>query len=135
MRPPLGTKKVRQEPSHARLLRSVVEPLATRADKFDAIIVPAARPASSFAGLINLSARLGTLLVVLCSRQTRVAQVATRLATTPGARALIIEIPDGFRLTEIPTWTSTFALANAGRTSDLSTKRNLGLLLARLNGW
>ena len=135
MSPSLGRKKVRQRSSHARLLRSAVEPLTLRPSHLDAIIVPAARPASSLAGLIDLSARLGTLLVVLCSRQTKVPQVAARVAATPGARALIIDIPKGFQPSHTPTWTAAFDQASGGRSSDLSTKRNLGLLLARLNGW
>jgi hypothetical protein len=135
MRQLLGGKKVRQKASHSRLLRSVVEPLTLRPSQLNAIIVPATRPASSFADLIDLSARLGTLLVVLCSRRTKLSHVTKHVAATPGAKALVIDVPADFRLPNMPTWTSTFALANGGRTSDLSLKRNLGLQLARLNGW
>jgi hypothetical protein len=136
MRTPLGTKKVHQRASHSRLLRKVVEPpIATRPSRLDAIIVPAARPASSFGRLIDLSARLGTMLVVLCSRHTRVAHVAERVAATPGARALVIDVPPDFRLASAPTRTAEFVRASGGRASDLSTKRNLGVQLARLNGW
>jgi len=87
--------------------------------------------------LIDLSARLGTLLVVLCSLQTRLDQVAARVAATPGARALLVEIPREFHISDMPSRTSAplFNEASGGRKSDLSTKRNLGLLLARLNGW
>lgn len=132
---PLPGKKVRQKASHSRLLRSAVEPHTIRPSHLDAIIVPATRPASSFAGLIDLSARLGVLLVVLCSRRTKVNHVAKHVAATPGAKALVVEVPVGYALPDTPTWTSTFDLANGGRASDLSLKRNLGLLLARLNGW
>jgi hypothetical protein len=137
MRPLLGGKKVRQKPSHARLLRTIADPPPSRPSKLDAIIVPASRPASSLSGLIDLSARLGTLLVVLCSLQTRVDGVAARVARTPGARALLVEVPRGFEIPDMPTRTSSaeFTRASGDRVSDLSTKRNLGLLLARLNGW
>ena len=138
MRPLLGGKKVRQKPSHARLLRKIADPPPSgRPGKLDAIVVPASRPASFVNGLIDLSARLGTLLVVLCSLQTRVDRVATRVASTPGASALLVEVPRGFEIPDMPSRTSSpeFTKANGGRVSDLSTKRNLGLLLARLNGW
>lgn len=137
MRPLLGGKKVRQKPSHARLLRTIADPPPSRPSKFDAIVVPASRPASFINGLIDLSASLGTLLVVLCSLQTRADRVAARVAATPGARALLVEVPRGFEIPDMPSRTSSpeFTRASGGRVSDLSTKRNLGLLLARLNGW
>jgi hypothetical protein len=137
MRPLLGGKKVRQKPSHARLLRTIAEPPPSRAGKLDAIIVPASRPASFINGLIDLSVTLGTLLVVLCSLQTRADRVAARVAVTPGARALLVELPGGFEIPDMPSRTASpdFTKASGGRRSDLSTKRNLGLLLARLNGW
>jgi hypothetical protein len=103
----------------------------------DAIIVPASRPASFLQPAIDLSALLGAFLVVLCSKQTRVEQVARRVARTPGSRALIALIPPEWEHPDFPTRTSNerFKEANAGRESDLSAKRNLGLLVARLHGW
>jgi len=76
------------------------------------------------------------LLVVLCSKQTSVEQVAKRVPT-PGVRALIVEIPENWRHSKFPARTSdpAFKEANANRASDLSAKRNIGLLLARLHGW
>jgi hypothetical protein len=137
MRPLLGGKKVRQKPSHARLLRTIADPPPSRPGRLDAIVVPASRPASFVNGLIDLSARVGTLLVVLCSLQTRADRVAARVASTPGARALLVEVPRGFQIPDMPSRTSSpqFTKASGGRVSDLSTKRNLGLLLARLTGW
>jgi hypothetical protein len=86
---------------------------------------------------IELAASLGAVLVVLCSKQTELEQVARRVAKTPGARALIVSIPAGWRHPAFPTRTSAaeFQTASANRTSDLSAKRNIGLLLARLRGW
>jgi hypothetical protein len=84
-----------------------------------------------------LAARLGVLLVVLCSKQTRADQVVERVSTSPGARALVVEIPENWDHPKFPTQTSSqaFGRANANRASDLSAKRNIGLLLARLHGW
>ena len=105
--------------------------------RLDAIIVPASRPASCLQPAINLAARLGVLLVVLCSKQTKAEQVAERVSTSPGARALVVEIPEDWDHPKFPTRTSSqaFRTANADRASDLSAKRNIGLLLARLHGW
>jgi hypothetical protein len=105
--------------------------------RLDAIIVPASRPAFCLQPAINLAAELGVLLVVLCSKQTRADHVAKRVSSTPGARALIVDLPKTWRHPKFPTRTSSqiFREANGYRESDLSAKRNIGLLLARLHGW
>jgi hypothetical protein len=105
--------------------------------RLDAIIVPASRPASFLQPAIELSARLSVLLVVLCSKQAKIEQVAQRVSKTPGARSLVVLIPEGWNHPAFPTRTAgqAFKTANADRVSDLSAKRNLGLLLARLQGW
>ncbi len=143
MKQPIGGKKIRQKASHSALLQSVevesplFSPGAPQVGKLDAIIIPASRRASSFDDLIRLSARLGAQLVVICSKLARIDDVAERVARTPSARALIIEMPKNYRVPRMPGRTSrrAFLEASAGRVSDLSAKRNLGLLLARLNGW
>jgi hypothetical protein len=142
MKQPIGNK-IRQKASHSALLKSVelesplFAPDTAQITKLDAIIIPATRRASSFDDLIKLSARLGVWLVVICSKLAKIEDVAERVARTPGARALIIEVPKNFRVPQVPNRTASrrFLEASAGRTSDLSTKRNLGLLLARLRGW
>ena len=132
---------VQQRASHAHLLKempqSVAPSLRSRRGHLDAIIVPASRPASFLQPAIALSAFMGVFLVVLCSMQTRVEQVAGRVARTPGARALIVPIFERWKHPEFPTRTSAeeFHRASANRQSDLSDKRNVGLLLARLHGW
>jgi hypothetical protein len=134
-------RKVQQLASHAYLSQDVsrcpAPPLRSRRGHLDAIVVPASRPASFLQPAIELAAFLGALLVVLCSKQTKIEQVARRVARTPGARALIVAIPEIWQHAGFPTRTSAeeFQKASANRTSDLSTKRNLGLLLARLRGW
>ncbi|MFF1817327.1 hypothetical protein ACFVWG_08530 [Kribbella sp. NPDC058245] len=105
--------------------------------RLDAIVVPAARPSSALQNIIDLSATLSVPLVVLCSRQANVAQVAERVDKTHGARALVVEVPIGYELPGPSQLTSSAAFqeASAGRCSDLSLKRNLGLLLGKLRGW
>jgi hypothetical protein len=134
-------RKVQQRSSHAELSQDVsrgpAPSVRSRLGRLDAIIVPASRPASCLQPAINLAAQLGVLLVVLCSKQTISEQVAERVSTSPGARALVVEIPENWAHPNFPTQTSrqAFKSANADRASDLSAKRNIGLLLARLHGW
>lgn len=143
MSPVAGTRtasqKFRQRASHAQLLQdrsnAFLPALRSRPDRLDAIIVPASRTVASFIGLIDLSVRIGAALVVLCSLDTKVDQVAERVARTPGARALIIRVPSAHPLIPTATSSSAFRDANAQRRTDLSLKRNLGLVLARLHGW
>jgi hypothetical protein len=127
-------------PSHARLLRAPripAEPGRQRYGRPDAIIVPATRPASALTGIIELAAALHTTIVVLCSRQAKLAQVAERISRVIGARGIVVQIDEGYTIPELTfeTSSSAFTTASAGRSSDLSVKRNVGLLLARLNGW
>ena len=79
------------------------------------------------------------MLVVLCSKQTRVEHVAKRVADdTWGEMSDHRDSGRGWvDHPAFPTRTihSDFDEAKAGRSSDLSVKRNLGLLLARLHGW
>jgi glycosyltransferase involved in cell wall biosynthesis len=134
-------KGVQQRASHAALCRDmsrVPAPLGgSRAGCLDAIVVPASRPATHLEPAINLATRLGVLLVLLCSKQTRADEIAERASTSPGLRALVVEIPESWGHPDFPTETSSeaFRTANADRASDLSAKRNIGLLLARLQGW
>lgn len=122
--------------SHASLLRDVSAASAAPASsRLDAIVVPASRP--SLQRLISLSAVLSVPLVVLCSRQAQMEKVAERVDATFGARALVVDVPGDYHLLEHDHLTSDrmFWKASAERSSDLSIKRNLGLVLARLRGW
>ncbi|WP_328995919.1 hypothetical protein OG394_14780 [Kribbella sp. NBC_01245] len=123
-------------PSHASLLQDVSAVSSSAASsRLDAIVVPAARP--SLHRLISLSAQLSIPLVVLCSRQAKAEKVAERVEDTFGARALVIDVPDDYQLLDHCHLTSdrAFWKASAERSSDLSIKRNIGLVLARLRGW
>ena len=63
------SRRTRQiKASHAGLLFDGSAPVAASANtRLDAIVVPAARPASELQSVITLSAELGVPLVVLCS--------------------------------------------------------------------
>jgi hypothetical protein len=132
---------VRQLTSHSCLMTDVsaapVPAKRSRRGRPDAIIVPATRPASWLTGLVELSAELETRLVVLCSRQANVDQVVTRIGKVARARGVVVNLGEDSYKPDFPARTSSddFRAANGGRKSDLSTKRNFGLLLARLSGW
>jgi hypothetical protein len=100
-------------------------------------VIPAARPASYLQHVISRSAVISVPLVILCSRQAQVSRIAERVRATFGARGLVIDVPEDYQLPQAPSRTSLprFREANFGRSSDLSVKRNIGLLLARMRGW
>ncbi|MFI5732353.1 hypothetical protein ACIA49_19690 [Kribbella sp. NPDC051587] len=132
------SRQIGHRPSHADLLRDVsTSAVPVSRSRLDAIVVPAARPSSALQNIIDLSVTLSVPLVILCSRQANVAQVAERVDRTLGARALVVEVPIGYELPGPSQLTSSSAFheASAGRCSDLSLKRNLGLLLGKLRGW
>jgi len=129
---------MRHGQSHASLLRDVSTARVQRSrSRLDAIIVPAARSSYDLQEAISLSARLSVPLIVLCSRNVSIDQVAQRVRKTFGARALVIAIPADYKLLNHTQLTSDemFRQASAGRSSDLSVKRNLGLVLGRMRGW
>ncbi|MEU4193141.1 hypothetical protein AB0E69_14675 [Kribbella sp. NPDC026611] len=131
------SRAIKHGPSHASLLRDVSATNVSPArSKLDAIVVPAGRPASALQEVITLSANLGVPLVVLCSLQAQVEHVRQRVEDTFGARALVVDVSPGYQLPFRPqTSSGDFTKASADRSSDLSTKRNIGLLLGRMLGW
>lgn len=133
-----GTKGVKQRTSHLNLTRDTsTSSTASTTGRLDAIIVPASRPAACLQPAIDLAVSLRTRLVILCSKRANIDEVARQVAVTPGARSLLVTIPQGWSHPGIPARTAAevFKRAQAGRATDLSTKRNVGLALARLHGW
>jgi hypothetical protein len=130
---------VRQRPSHPRLMRNLPEVSLqlNRTRPLDAIVVPAAREAGQLRPIAGLAATSGTFLLVLASRDCRLDEVSEVVATTPGCRALVVEVPASYRHPHLSFETSghRFRHVTLERNSDLSLKRNLGLLLARLLDW
>lgn len=136
---------VHQCASHAVLLQPQYQPAPPRPGldlprptaPLDALVVPTARGAGALSSALDLSARLGVQVVALCSRRTRAAEVAALAEAVPGARVLAIDVPEHYEHQALPARTTAapFRRAMAGRTNDLSLKRNLGLLIARLHGW
>jgi len=116
--------------SHRSLLRPVGPVMA---GGVDAIVVPAGRTAPHLCPAIELAAAVDCWLVVLCSRQAAAEEVAALAATRPHLRWVAVDLPAGYQHRLLRFDTTGFA--EAIPVGDLSVKRNLGLLLARLVGW
>ncbi len=124
--------------SHAALARDArALPVSSGSRAIDVVIVPATRGAAALTGAARLVAEMNAQLVVLCSGATRAADVVNHVRGVAGCRALVLDVPTGYRHDLLPTRTaaSRFTTVGGNRHNDLSLKRNLGLLLARLCGW
>ena len=138
-----GETDARQLPTHSPLVTAPEAPgsLAFPPAALDAIIVPASRPAESLATAAGLAKALGCQLVVLCSFHTDLADVRELFRARSLPRAKAVSVPEGYTHPLLNFATTRWARDEegrrvcAGRNSDLSTKRNIGLLLARMLGW
>jgi hypothetical protein len=104
----------------------------------DAIIVPTIRRPASLAAAAHLASALDCRLVTLHSKQWTSADAAMRrLASACELIAINVADPAELRL---PRWETSRLLADVKYPrllpqTDLSAKRNLGLVLARMLGW
>jgi hypothetical protein len=132
---------VRQHDTHAGLVGQAGPRHAPfPALGLDAIIVPASRPAANLDHAVSLARAACCRLVVLCSRQARSGEVEELLASRSFEQAIVIDLPSGYShpLLSFPaTHSAASDLPDACATysTDLSMKRNIGLLLARMLGW
>jgi hypothetical protein len=133
---------LRQHATHAQLIgHTMPEPGAPDDEPLlDAIVVPASRPAHNLDHAITLARAVKSHLVILCSHATRPAEVHDLLAARSFSAATVIEIPTGYTHEffefETTDWVGKrLPAVCAVRDSDLSAKRNVGLVLARMLGW
>lgn len=121
--------------SHRGLLWSPADQSQTGPGGIDAIVVPTARRPAYLDEVSELARRLRCPLVTLHSgKWTSAAKAANHL---PAEVDLIaIDVPEAHRL-RLPDWETSRLLAQSifARKSDLSTKRNLALMLCHLLGW
>lgn len=118
--------------SHSALLQCV-QPGSPR--PVDAIVVAAGRPTRHVAPAVELAARLGCHLVAVCSSQVRSEEFAALASEWPGLRWHAVHLPDGYDHPLVTFASSRLAEVGDGRHGPLNTKRNVGLLLARMLGW
>jgi hypothetical protein len=117
--------------------RSVLKPPpdGQGGDSVDAIVMPAARTAVHLLPGMQLAEQLGCEFVALCSGQTQVKEAVGLAREVPGLSWTLVELEEGWTSQLLDFRTARFEAATSLRCSDLSTKRNIGLLLARMVGW
>ena len=106
----------------------------------DAIVVPASRPAANLDHAVTLARATHSRLVVLCSQQARAADVEELLAARSFSQATVVDLPPGYSHPLLGFRTSALMRAElpegcVNPNRDLSTKRNLGLILSRMLDW
>jgi glycosyltransferase involved in cell wall biosynthesis len=130
-----------QYATHDGLIEPSCLPAPSARTGLDAIIVPAARPAKNLRTAVGLAAETGARLIVLCSFLAYAGEVRALLAEHKLPDATVVEMPQKcgewlLRDFETARWVQGEGKAVCGaRNSDLSLKRNTGLLLARMLGW
>lgn len=125
-----------QSASHIELLESSDH--QGRA-QFDAILVPTNRPVGSLSACITLARQTAIPLIVVCSKRVKKRQVI-EVAERENVEVFAVDLPEypANPLVEASFGTSTdedLLAASSGKTRDLSTKRNLGLVIAKMLGW
>jgi hypothetical protein len=101
----------------------------------DAIIVPTARPPAYLDEAAALADSLSCTLVTLHSKRWTSAAGAAR-RVPPTVDLIAIDVPSPAHLS-LPEWETTRLLAGTvfARQTDISAKRNMGLVLSRMLGW
>lgn len=134
---PRAYRRASQHDTHRGLVRTAERRSFPTHSRLDAIIVPAYREAGHLTHAIELAHHLHVPLVILTSRDCSPGQVAVQLSRHPDVACQVIDIPAGYRIPGMDLATSSprFRELSHHRDSDLSVKRNLGLLLARLHDW
>jgi hypothetical protein len=108
--------------------------------KLDAIIVPAARTAAHLEHAVTLARAADCWLLILCSQRVKRAEVAQFMTARSFSKAIVIDLPRGYshELLTFPALRSVrdeLPTACGYYVTDLSMKRNVGLVLARMLKW
>ena len=106
----------------------------------DAIVVPASRPAAHLDHAVTLARATGCWLLILCSGRLDSTEAVKFLTARSYHKAVAIDLPRDYshKLLSFPklhTIKSELPRACSFYAVDLSTKRNIGLVLARMMGW
>lgn len=130
---------LKQHPSHNGLLDTSRESLVQEQEQFGAIVVPTNRRVDSLDFCISLARETRIPLIVICSKRVTKDEVIAA-ASGPGVEVYAVDLPmDSDTPPEgISFLTSTdeeLLSVSSAQTRDLSTKRNLGLLVAKMRGW
>ena len=126
-----------QSASHIELLESSDQSQGRA--QFDAILVPTNRPVEFLSACISLAQQTAIPLIVVCSKRVKKRQVI-EVAERENVEVFAVDLPEypANPLVGTSFGTSTdedLLAASSGKTRDLSTKRNLGLVIAKMLGW
>ena len=132
---------IRQHDTHRELARkSDPESLLANSLGLDAIIVPVGRPAAYLEHAVTLARASQCSLVLLCSHYLQARDVREYLDARSFTEAIVIALPSGYshslfnfrRLRDIE---HQLPPECGQHITDLSMKRNIGLVLAKMLGW
>ena len=128
-------------PKHSKSHDGLQEfsPRSLNGSSFDAIVVPTNRPVRYLNDCIDLAGRTTIPLIVVCSKRVTKYEVIDA-AAQKNVESFAVDLPPQsdnlLRGISFSTSTNKQILAfTSGQTRDLSSKRNLGLVIARMCGW
>jgi hypothetical protein len=126
--------------SHRKLVSQKFPGTDRRRMGLDAIIVPASRPAGNLCHAVDLARALNCRLVVFCSRKASAVEVRAVLASNRVRRGIAVDLPYSYEHKFFDFRSSKLIRkelpeVRESPNGDLSRKRNLGLMLARILGW
>jgi hypothetical protein len=131
---------IRQYHTHNPLTGTGPQPAPQGSLKLDAIIVPASRTAANLDQALALARAAGCWLVILCSGQLNAKEAREYAAARSYGKVVAADIPNGYshellHFQRLRTIRSGLPKACGYYTTDLSIKRNIGLILARMLKW
>jgi hypothetical protein len=132
---------IKQHATHQELTkRARLRGATLRRLELDAIIVPGGRPAAGLDHAVTLARAADCWLLVVCSQRLHSTEVNEFLAERSFRKAIVIDLPPGYshELLEFPALRSIEKeLPHECNyySTDLSMKRNIGLVLAKMLGW
>jgi glycosyltransferase involved in cell wall biosynthesis len=131
---------VRQLDTHRKLVSQPEQWELDAQLKLDAIIVPASKPAQNLEQALTLARATRSTLLILCSRRAAPTEVRRLLEQRSFSDAIVVDLPDGYShelldFRALASIRDELPTACSYRVTDLSTKRNVGLILARMLGW
>jgi hypothetical protein len=133
-------RPIRHLDTHRNLVSRTEQRESDAGLTLDAIVVPASRTAENLEQAITLARALDCVLLILCSHAVKTADVHDLLARRSFSGAIVISLPDDYRhdLLDFPALAKIkedLPQACSLYVTDLSMKRNVGLVLARMLGW
>jgi hypothetical protein len=135
-------KGIRQYHTHRPLTGTRPQPALKDRQKLDAIVVPASRTAANLDQALTLARDAGCWLVILCSGQldALAAREYADARSRSYGKVVAADIPAGYshellHFQRLRGIRSGLPDACSYYTTDLSIKRNIGLILARMLNW